>query len=191
MKILYCAVVLFLFGRIAIAQQFFTVLPDTHFPIELHGTIRAAHAKIGDLVEFRTIEPVLIGNGVVVPANAKVQGIVLFVRTDPKAIPVSWVRIRIQELRWKTGLASLNAVVDGVHYAPSAYFDSFHRAPRATFLEGIHVAPHPFRKASTDFFSDTTAVVLHDGIILEMRHVVMQDNADGQSLSANSLAGTR
>lgn len=167
------------------------MLPDTRFPVELHGTVRVAHAKIGDPVEFRTIEPILIGNSVVVPENAKVRGIVVFVRTDPKAIPVSWVRIRILELRWKTGLASLNAVVDGVHYAPSAYFDSFHRTPRATFLEGIHVAPHPFRNASTDFFSDAKAVVLRDGIILEMRHVVMQDNADEQSLSANSLAGRR
>jgi len=191
MKILYCAVVLFLFGRIAVAQEFFSVLPDTHFPVELHGTIRVAQAKIGDPVEFRTIEPVLIGNGVVVPENAKLRGIVVFVRTDPKAIPVSWVRIRILELRWKTGLASLNAVVDGVHYAPSAYVDNLHRGPRATFLEGIHVASHPFRKASTDFFSDEKAVVLHDGIILEMRHVVMQGNDDEQSLSASSLAEKR
>ena len=185
MRFFYCASVSFLFCGVAVAQGFFTVLPDTRLPVELHGTVRVSQAKVGDPVEFRTIEPVLIGNGVVVPESAKVRGTVVFARTNHQSTPSSWIRIRVQELRWKTGQASLNAVVDGVYYVRSSYFNSFHRGTRVTFLEGIHVTPHLFRNASTDFFSDSKAVVLHDGIILEMRHIVVKD--EDEELSASSI----
>jgi len=189
MRSIYCAVVILLFCGVAVTQEFFTVQPDTRFPVVLHGTVRASQAKVGDPVEFRTIEPVLIGNGVVVPENAELKGTVVFVRTDHRTTPSSWVRIRVQQLRWKTGQAALNAVVDGVHYVRSSYFDSYHRGPRSTFLEGIHIVPHLFRDASTDFFSDSKPVVLHDGIILEMRQVVLNDSEDQEPLSASSLVG--
>ena len=191
MRFFYAAAVGFLFCGVAVAQEFFTVLPDTRFPVELHRTVRVSRAKPGDPIEFRTIEPVLIGNGVVVPENARLRGAVTFVRTDPNARPRSWVRIQVQELQWKTGQASLNAVVDGVHYVRSAYFNSFHGPLRTTFLEGIHVAPHPFRNASTDFFSDTKPVVLRDGIILEIRNIVPKNDDAEQPLSASSLVGRR
>jgi hypothetical protein len=189
MKVFYCAAVCFLFCGVAVGQEFFTVLPDTRFPVVLHGTIRASQAKVGDPVEFRTIEPVLIGNGIVVPENAEILGTVVFVRTDPNATPSSWVRIRVQELWWKTGQASLNAVVDGVHFVRSSYFATFHHQPATTFLEGTHVEPHLFRNASTDFFSDSKPVVLHNGIILEIRHVVPKDNENEQPLTASTSVG--
>lgn len=189
MRFFYWVFAGFLFSGVAVGQEFFAVLPDTRFPVELHGTVRVSQAKVGDPVEFRTIEPVLIGNGVVVPERAEVRGTVIFARTDNRTTPSSWVRIRVQELRWKTGQASLNAVVDGVHFVRSSYFDSLHRGTRVTFLEGIHVTPHLFHNASTDFFSDSKAVVLRDGIILEMRHIVVKDDEYEQQLSASSVTG--
>lgn len=167
------------------------MLPGTHFPVELHGTIRESKAKVGDPVEFRTIAPVLIGNSVVVPEDAEIRGSIVFVRTDRNATPPYFVRIRLQELRWKSGQANLNAVVDGVHYVRSSYFDVLHRGPRPTFLEGINIDPHPMGNASTDFFSDRKPVVLHDGIIVELRHVAPPDNPGDPTISARTLAGKR
>ncbi len=189
MRFFYCAAVSFLLCGVAVAQEFFTVVPGTRFTVVLCGTLRVSKAKVGDPIEFRTIEPILIGNGVVVPENAVIRGAVTFVRSDRSATPSSWVRVRIQQLRWKTGQASLNAMVDGVHYVRAQHHDLFHREPRATFLEGIHIEPHLFRKASTDFFSDAKLVVLHDGIVLELRHIVVKDSEDEQPLSTKSIAG--
>ncbi len=186
MRFFYCTAVTFLLCGVVFGQEFFTVLPDTRFPAELHGTIRVSRAKVGDLVKFRTIEPVLIGNGVVAPQDAEIRGSVVFVRSDRNATPPYWVRIRLQELRWKTGQASLNAVVAGVYYVRSSYFDAYHRGLRPTFMEGIQVAPHRFRNASTDFFSDSKPVVLHDGIILDLRQIVAGEDKNEQPLSASS-----
>lgn len=189
MKIFYGAALTLLFSGVVVGQEFFTVLPGTHFPVELHGTIRVSKAKAGDPVEFRTIEPVLIGSNVVVPENAEIRGSVVFVRGDRNATPVYFMRIRLKELRWKTGQANLNAIVDGVHYVRSSYFDILHRGPRPTFLEGIHIDPHALTNASTDFFSDTKPVVLHDGIIVELRQVAPADDQGEPNISARTLAG--
>ncbi len=176
-----------LFPGIAAAQEFFSVAPDTRFPVELRQTLRATQARVGDPVKFRTLEPILIGNGIVVPQNASLLGEVVYVRSDPNASPRSWLRIRVNGLRWKTGQASINAVVDAIYYVRSAYIDTLHRRMKATFLEGITVDPHLFRNASTDFFSDSKEVVLRSGILLQMRHIVPRED-DGQTLSASSTS---
>ncbi len=168
------------------------MLPDTRFPVELHQTVRASHAKVGDAIEFRTLEPTLIGNGVVVPENAKLLGEIVFIRSVSNATPPSWIRIVVNGLHWRNGQATLNAVVDGVYYVRSAYFDSQHRGPRSTFLEGVHISPHLFRNASTDFFSDSKEVVLRRGILLQLRQIAPKgdqiDESD-QTLSASSKPG--
>jgi hypothetical protein len=180
----FLAIALLLPG-IAVAQDFFTVPADTRFPVELHQTVRASHAKVGDPVEFRTIEPTLIGNGVVVPEGAELLGEVAFVRSDRTETPPFWVRLRVYALRWDTGRARINAVVDTIYYVRSSYLGTIDRRGRITFLEGIHVDPHLFRNASTDFFSDSKEVILHSGILLQFRHIVPDDEA-AQTLSASS-----
>lgn len=179
--------IVFLLPGITVAQNFFTVPADTRFPVELRQTIRASRAVVGDPVEFRTIEPTLIGNGVVVPEGAELLGEVAFVRSDRAATPPSWVRLRVNELRWKTGHARINTVVDTIYYVRSSYVDTLRRGKRMTFLEGIHVDPHLFRNASTDFFSDGKEVVLHGGILLQLRNFVPEDDTS-QTLSANGRA---
>lgn len=189
MKLLcYLACGLLLPGTAA-AQNFVTVKPDTRFPVALRQTVRASRAKVGHTVEFRTLEPILIGGGIVVPENATLFGEVAFVRSDPRATPRSWIRIVVNSLHWKTGTASLNAVVDSVFYARSTYFGDPYSGPRPTFLEGIHIQSHLFRHASTDFFSDSKEVILREGILLEMRHFVSVDNEMGETLSAASALG--
>jgi hypothetical protein len=177
--------IVFLLPGIAAAQDFFNVPADTRFPVELHQTIRASHAKVLDPVEFRTIEPTLIGNGVVVPEGAELLGEIAFVRSDRAATPPSWVRVRVYALRWETGRAHINGVVDAIYYVRSSYVDTLHRRERVTFLEGIHVDPHLFRNASTDFFSDGKEVILHNGILLQLRHIVPEDDTM-QTLSAST-----
>lgn len=172
---------------IALGQEFYTVRPDTGFPVELQQTIRASRAKAGDPVEFRTLEPVLIGNGIVVPENATLVGVVAFSRDEAKAEPRSLLRIRVQGLHWKSGQARINAVVGTVYYAPSAYVVKMSNGPKPTFLEGIHIVPHLMWQASTDFYADKE-VVLHAGILLRMRHVVVDQIPI--TLSASSSATT-
>lgn len=165
------------------------MLPDTRFPVELHGTVRASRAKVGDPVEFRTIEPVLIGNGVVVPESTTLFGEVIFVRSDPGATPRFWIRIAVNSLRWQTGQACLNATVDSVYYVRSSYFGHLQHSQKVTFLEGIEIDPHLFRHASTDFFSSSREVVLRDGILLELKQFVPEDDEVGQTLSECRAAG--
>lgn len=190
MKFVYCFAIGLLLPGISVAQQFFTVDADTRFPVQLRQTIHATRAKKGDPVEFRTIEPVLIGHGIVVPENAELIGEVGFVRSDSKATPRSWIRIWVKGLRWKSGQASINAVVDAIFYAPAAYiYSRDHKGPEPTFLEGIHISSHLFSNASTDFFSDSKEVVLHNGIRLEMRHIVGTEQSTGP-LSASTAPKT-
>ncbi|MGE5113705.1 MAG: hypothetical protein ACM3JB_22810 [Acidobacteriaceae bacterium] len=179
---------LFLGTGIALGQEFYTVRSDTTFPVELQHTIRASRAKAGDLVEFRTLEPVLIGNGIVIPENATLVGIVAFSRDASKAEPRSLLRIRVQGLRWKNGQARINAVVGSVYYARSSYVVKMNNGPKPTFLEGIHIVPHLMWQASTDFYADDKEVVLHAGILLQMRHVVVDQIPVSLSASSNAAA---
>lgn len=171
---------------IALGQEFYTVRPDTGFPVELQQTIRASRAKAGDPVEFRTLEPVLIGNGIVVPENAMLVGVVAFARDESKAEPRSLLRIRVQGLHWKNGQARINAVVGSVYYARSSYVLKMSNGPKPTFLEGIHIIPHLMWQASTDFYANDKDVVLHKGILLQLRHVVVDQIP--VTLSASSTA---
>jgi hypothetical protein len=172
---------------IAAAQQFFTVQPETRFPVELRKTIRASRARPGDVIEFRTLEPVLIGHGVVAPRDAALVGRIVFARLDNAAAPRSMIRIRVEGLRWKSGQARINAIVGGMFYARSAYIYSVPGGAKPTFMEGISITPHLTREASTDFYSDLKEVVLRKGILLQLRHIVTDDERL-RTLSASSSA---
>src|SRR5512146_611225 len=173
---------------IALSQEFYTVRPDTGFPVELQQTIRASRAKAGDPVEFRTLEPVLIGNGIVVPENAILVGAVAFSRDAWKSEPRSLLRIRVQGLHWKNGQARINTVVGSVYYARSSYVVKMNNGPKPTFLEGIHIVPHLMWQASTDFYADNKEVVLHKGILLQLRHVVVDQIPVTLSASSTTAA---
>lgn len=146
-----------------------TVRRETQFPVEVRHTISASSAKIGDTVEFRTDEPVLIGNNIVVPEKATILGTVVDVRRHTGSFP-SVLRIRFDRLRWKSGEAKLNAMVLSVRrlYAEAGDW-RFHYAP--TFIEGIRVISHQQRDAYTEFICDKKDVTLRSGVAFMLRQI--------------------
>jgi len=144
---------------------------DTEFPVEVHGTIKSATAKVGDTVEFRTTIPVLIGNNIVVPGNSTILGTITEVRRDRRNYPNSLVAIRFHTLRWKDNEVQLNAVVTSIRHI--SQLRSALYAP--TFLEGVRVVSHLERDAFTEFFSGRKELTIRSGVNLVIRHVEPDD----------------
>lgn len=147
-----------------------SVRRDTQFPVELRHTLKAASAKIGDPVEFRTAAPVLIGNNIVVPEDSVILGTVIEVRHKAAESPRSLIRIRIHTLKWKNGETGLNAMVSSV-LRPRAFALGINVTHPTTFLEGIRVVSHQKREAYTEFFSDERDVSLRSGVSLLLRQI--------------------
>jgi hypothetical protein len=143
---------------------------DTYFPVEIVHTIKGKTAKVGDPIEFRTLEAVLIGKDIVVPRNATILGTIIAVQKRGPEWPRSLVRIRIHTLLWKDGEAKLNAMIASIlrpHMDATEW--SFRYPP--TFLEGIRVVSHQRREAFTEFFSDRKDVVLRSGVAFMLRQI--------------------
>jgi hypothetical protein len=153
------------------AQDLQTVRQDTTFPVSLHGTIRSASAKVGDRVEFRTLEPVLLGNKIVAPYNATLIGEVESVRMKSSSSEESAVAIRVHTLRWDNYEHEVNLVVAGVYYSRPATLNGFPNGPQMTFLEGVQIVAHLTGEAFTEFSSRKKEVVLRNGILLLLRQV--------------------
>ena len=79
-------------------------------PAELTKTIRAESAQRGDPVEFKTLEAVLIRNGLVMPANTKLQGRVVGAAPRQGDKP-SWLVVLIERAAWKNQSVSLHAYI--------------------------------------------------------------------------------
>jgi hypothetical protein len=79
-------------------------------PAELKTSIRADKVHRGDSVELRSVEPVLLGNGVVMPANAKISGRIVGAAPIQKGKP-SWLVLLIEQAEWKQGSARLHAFI--------------------------------------------------------------------------------
>ena len=79
-------------------------------PAQLSKTVRADKAHAGDPVEFKTLEAVLIGNGLVMPANTSLHGRVLGAspKQDGKN---SWVALVVDRADWKQHSLPLHAFV--------------------------------------------------------------------------------
>ena len=155
----------------ALAQQLPSVKQDTTFPVELRRTIHTKSAKLGDPVEFRTIEAVLIGSGIVVPSNALLVGEVEDVKPRAPSSSESSVSIRVHTLRWDNNEIPLNAVVSSVFFARAAYLHASPVGTKPTFLEGIRIVAHLSEEAFTEFSSEKKEVVLRNGVLLLFRQV--------------------
>ena len=84
--------------------------PDNlSIPAQLNKTVDTKKCKPGDVVEMRTLEPVLIGNGLVMPDHTKLQGRVVAAsrRNDKPA----WLLLVIQRAEWKDHSLPLRAFV--------------------------------------------------------------------------------
>jgi hypothetical protein len=79
-------------------------------PAQLSKTIDTNHCKPGDIVELRTLEPVLIGKGVVMPESAKLRGRIIGAgsRHDDKP---SWLLLLVERADWKEHTLALHAFI--------------------------------------------------------------------------------
>ena len=79
-------------------------------PAELTSTIRAERVHRGDPVEFRTLEPVLISKGLVMPANTKLTGRVVGAAPLENGKP-SWLVLLVEHGEWKNQSVPLHAFI--------------------------------------------------------------------------------
>ena len=77
---------------------------------ELKTTVKAENAHRGDPVEFRTLEPQLIANGVVMPANAKLMGRIVGAAPQQGDKP-SWLVLLVERAEWKQVSIPLHAFI--------------------------------------------------------------------------------
>ena len=79
-------------------------------PAELTTTVRADVSHRGDPVEFRTLEAVLIANGLVMPANSKLRGRVVGAAPRQGDKP-SWLVLLVERAEWKKQSVPLHAFI--------------------------------------------------------------------------------
>jgi hypothetical protein len=155
----------------AAAQDLPAIKPDTTFPAELRHTIHSSSVKVGDPVEFRTVEAVLIGNGVVVPDGASLLGEIDKVQPRSVSSSEASVSVRINKLQWGNHSIPLNLVVSKVFYARAGYVNEPRPGVKPTFLEGIQIVAHLSDVAFTEFSSSKKEVVLRNGVLLLFRQI--------------------
>ncbi len=112
---------LFLSGLTAIAQN--DTSPEsartTSLPVELRTTIRAEKARPGELVRFNMLEAVLVGNGIVIPADATIYGHILAASRRCDKTP-SWLKIQLDRAQWKGHVLRLRGhIVEQIRRYPS------------------------------------------------------------------------
>jgi hypothetical protein len=108
-----CIPVLFLAACFAQVQQNRTNLRPVNgvsIPAELTTTIRADKVHRGDPVEFRTVEPVLVANGLVMPKNAKLAGRIVGAAPRVGDKP-SWLVLLVERGEWKNETVPLHAFI--------------------------------------------------------------------------------
>lgn len=88
------------------------VLKDLKIPVELAQTVKSDKVHPGDTVKFHMAEPILVGKGVVIPANAKLYGHV--VRSGLGRSGTRYVlSLVLDRAEWKEHVLALNAYVSG------------------------------------------------------------------------------
>jgi hypothetical protein len=101
-------------ASLALAQQpaISSLAPfgEIQIPARLNKTLRADKTHVGDTVEFRTLEPVLVSKGLVMPADARLRGRVLSV--SPKRENTnSWLAVVVERAQWKQHSLPLHAFI--------------------------------------------------------------------------------
>ena len=87
-------------------------------PAQLDTTIRADKAHAGDVVRFKTLEPVLVSKGLIIPQNAKLFGHVLGAAAKQGQTP-SWISVVVDRAEWKEHTFPLHAFIFGqIHASP-------------------------------------------------------------------------
>ncbi len=108
-SVLFSAVAVFAEDPQAIAPN--SQVPENlSIPARLSKTIESSKCKAGDVVEMRSLEPVLLSHGLVMPEDAKLHGKVLGAASRQDNRP-SWVLLVVVEAEWKQHRVPLHAVV--------------------------------------------------------------------------------
>lgn len=79
-------------------------------PAQVSKTVRADKVHVGDIVEFRTIQAVLVGNGVVIPANSALFGRVLGAGAKQNNRN-SYLAVVVERAEWKDHTVPLHAFI--------------------------------------------------------------------------------
>jgi hypothetical protein len=109
LPVLFSAITLFAEGPQA-ADPAAPVPDNLSIPARLSKTIDTNKCKAGDVVEMRTVEPVLISNGVVMPENARLHGKVVGAASRQDDKP-SWMVLLMEGAEWKDHSVPLHAFV--------------------------------------------------------------------------------
>ncbi len=83
---------------------------DLFIPAELSKTVRADKAHRGDPVEFTTLEAVLVGPNLVMPADSKLFGRVVGAAPRHGNKP-SWIVLLVERAEWKKHSVALHAFI--------------------------------------------------------------------------------
>lgn len=106
-------------------------------PVELAKTVRADKVHAGDVVEFRSLEAVLAGNGVVIPANCALYGRVLSAAAKQNNRN-SYLAVVVERAEWKDHTLPLHAFI-------SAQINVTRKSTRVTDPESGMDPPTPRR----------------------------------------------
>ncbi len=79
-------------------------------PVRLTGTVRADKAHPGGSVEFRTLEPVLVGKDLVMPENTLLRGRILGAGAKQEGRN-SWLVLVVEHAEWKQHSLPLRAFI--------------------------------------------------------------------------------
>lgn len=82
-------------------------------PVELKTTLKADKVHVGDPVRFRTVEPVLVHKGLILPENTHLFGHVIGASARQGSNP-SWISIVVERAEWKDESLALHAYIAGL-----------------------------------------------------------------------------
>lgn len=119
----------------------------TSIPVELTTTVRADSARRGDPVAFKSLEAVLLPNGLVMPANSKLTGRVVGAAPLQGSKP-SWLVLLVERAEWKQQSVPLHAFISAQidlsrvtnQYSQSADAMPTNQSPRRLARESGRVA---------------------------------------------------
>jgi len=119
-------------------------------PVQLSKTVRADKVHPGDAVKFRTLEPVLVSNGVVMPTNTLLVGRILNVQPKQEGRN-SWLALIVERAEWKRHTLPLHAFVAAqIDISPASTRQVQYPNPRATANTPPPRAGRSTRVASRD-----------------------------------------